>query len=201
MAFYLAPFTFEFPTARIRVDVGVTDVLVIDLYEAIKRARESEEGIIYDRIADGSGRVDLGAGTQVGLTVSLVGSWQLKFPDGDYIARVGGGNLVGGPGGDPIAYSAGVQTLLIQSAASTVVNVTGGGSGLTAAQVWAHQLEPGFSASRVLRTTAAAAAGKTSGAPAGTPVPFTARNLSDTADQVSGEADENGNRGSASYGA
>ena len=33
---------------------------------------------------------------------------------------------VGGPGGDPIAYSAGVQTLLIQSAASTVVTADGG---------------------------------------------------------------------------
>ncbi len=135
MAFYFAPFTFEFPTARIRVDVGVTEVLVIELFEAVKRARESEEGIIYDRIADGSGRVDLGAGTQVGLTLALVGSWQLKFPDGNYIARVGGGNLVGGPGGDPIAYSAGVQTLLIQSAASTVVNVTGGGNAPTTSQI------------------------------------------------------------------
>jgi hypothetical protein len=53
-----------------------------------------------------------------------LGSWQLRFPAGNYIARIAGGNLVGGPGGDPIAYTAGVQALLIQSAASTVVYTT-----------------------------------------------------------------------------
>jgi hypothetical protein len=59
-----------------------------------------------------------------------LGAWQLRFPAGNYIARVAGGNLVGGPGGDPIAYTPGVQALLIQSAASTIV--TTGGSALTA---------------------------------------------------------------------
>jgi hypothetical protein len=57
-----------------------------------------------------------------------LGSWQLKFPDGNYIARVAGGNLIGGPSGDPIAYSAGVQALLIQSANATVVTTSGSGS-------------------------------------------------------------------------
>jgi hypothetical protein len=127
MSYYVTPFTFGFPGSRVLVDVAVTDVSVIDLYEAIKDARASEEGILYDAIAAGSGLVDLGGGTSVGITVALVGSWQVKFPDGEYIARVSQGNLVGGPGGDPIAYSAGVQTLLIQSAASTVVNTSGGG--------------------------------------------------------------------------
>jgi hypothetical protein len=58
-----------------------------------------------------------------------LGAWQLRFPAGNYIARVAGGNLVGGPGGDPIAYTPGVQALLIQSAASTIVAT--GGSALT----------------------------------------------------------------------
>jgi hypothetical protein len=121
MPYYSAPFTFNFTTSLIDVDIGVTDVDCIDLYTAIKLAQASEEGIIYDRIGQGSGLNTLGAGVQVGLTVELLGSWQLQFPAGSYIARVAGGNLIGGPGDDPIAYSAGVQTLLIQSAASTVV--------------------------------------------------------------------------------
>jgi hypothetical protein len=79
-------------------------------------------------IGAGSGLNDLGDGVQVGLTVELLGNWQIKFPAGNYIAKVSGGNLIGGPAGDPIAYSAGVQTLLIQSAASTVVSGTGGGA-------------------------------------------------------------------------
>jgi hypothetical protein len=132
MAYYAAPFTFDFVTSRIDVDVGFADVDCATLYAAVKAAQASEEGIIYDRIGRGSGLNNLGPGVQVGLTVEVLGAWQLRFPAGDYVARVAGGNFIGGPGGDPIAYTAGVQTLLIQSAASTVV--TAGGSVPTAAQ-------------------------------------------------------------------
>jgi hypothetical protein len=84
------------------------------------------EGIIYERVGKGSGLNSLGPGVQVGITVELLGSWQIRFPAlGDYSARIAGGNLIGGPGGDPIAYTPGVQVLLIQSAASTVVNING----------------------------------------------------------------------------
>lgn len=131
--FYAAPFTFDFGASRIEVDTGVVDVDVDALYDALKLAQASEEGIQYERIGAGSGLNTLGPGVQVGLTVELLGLWQLRFPDGNYVARVAGGNLIGGPGGDPIAYSPGVQTLLIQSAASTVV--TAGGSIPTPAQV------------------------------------------------------------------
>jgi hypothetical protein len=132
MAYYTDPFRFDFGTSLIDVDVGETDIDCATLYTAIKAAQASEEGIIYDRIGSGSGLNSLGPGVQVGLTLEILGAWQLRFPDGNYIARVAGGNLIGGPGGDPIAYTAGVQTLLIQSAASTVV--TAGGSVPTAQQ-------------------------------------------------------------------
>jgi len=135
MAFYSEPFTFRFETQLVDVDAGVADVDCIDLYAAAKLAQASQEGIIYDRIAAGSGLSVLGPGVQVGLTVALLGSWQLRFPDGNYVARVAGGNLVGGPGDDPIAYSPGVQTLLIQSAAATVVMTGGQGSCATPDQV------------------------------------------------------------------
>jgi hypothetical protein len=133
MAYYTAPFTFRFETSVIDVDAGTTDVDCDQLYDAIKEAQASEEGIIYARVGTGSGLNLLGPGVQVGLTVELLGAWQLRFATGNYVARVAGGNLIGGPAGDPIAYSAGVQTLLIQSAASTVV--TQGGSIPTPAQV------------------------------------------------------------------
>ena len=125
MPYYSAPFTFNFQTTLVEVDSGVVDVDCNVLYDAIKLAQWSEEGIIYDRIGKGSGLNDLGPGVQVGITVELLGTWQLKFPAGNYVARIAGGNLVGGPGGDPIAYSAGVQALLIQSANSTVVTTSG----------------------------------------------------------------------------
>jgi hypothetical protein len=132
MSFYQAPFTIDFVEDCIEIDAGVTDIEVIPLWTTIKAAQSSEEGIIHERIAIGSGLNTLAAGVQTGLTVELLGDWQICFPAGNYVARVGGGNLIGGPGGDPIAYSAGVQTLLIQSAASTVV--TAGGSIPSAAQ-------------------------------------------------------------------
>jgi len=132
MPYYVAPFTFQFTTTLIEVDNGVVDVDCNALYDAVKLAQASEEGIIYDRIGKGSGLDTLGPGVQVGLSVELLGNWQLKFVPGNYIARVAGGNLIGGPSGDPIAYSAGVQALLIQSANSTVV--TTGGSALTTAE-------------------------------------------------------------------
>jgi hypothetical protein len=128
VAYYSAPFTFDFATFLIEIDVGIVAVDCIALYVAIKLAQASEEGITYEPIGRGSGLNSLGAGVQVGLTVELLGNWQLHFPNGNYIAKVSGGNLIGGPSGDPIAYSAGVQTLLIQSAASTVV-IGSGGSG------------------------------------------------------------------------
>ena len=139
MAYYSAPFTFDFVTSRIDVDAGVDDVDCATLYTAIKAAQASVEGIIYDRIGRGSGLNNLGPGVQVGLTVEVLGDWQLRFPAGNYVARIAGGNFIGGPGGDPIAYTAGVQTLLIQSAASTVV--TEGGGGLTQADVTEAVLE------------------------------------------------------------
>ena len=127
MSYYSAPFTFSFTDKTICIDAGYVTIDCIYLYTACKLAQASEEGIIYGRIASGSGLNDLGGGVLVGLTIELLDDWQLCFPAGNYIAKVAGGNLIGGIAGDPIAYSAGVQTLLIQSAASTVVTVSGGG--------------------------------------------------------------------------
>lgn len=155
MSYYTAPFTFDYAAERIQVDAAVADVDVIELYAAIRDAQATEEGILHGPIASGSGLVALGGGVQVGITVQLLGGWNLRFAEGAYIARVTSGNLVGGPGGDPIAYSAGVQVLLLQSAASTVVTVSGAGGGSAptasenAAAVWSH-------ASRTLTGTTSA---------------------------------------------
>jgi hypothetical protein len=156
MTYYVSPFTFDFATSKIDVDVGSVNIDCILLYDAIKEAQATEEGILYERIGSGSGLNVLGPGVQVGITVELLGSWQLQFPAGNYVARVSGGNLVGGPSGDPIAYTPGVQTLLIQSAASTIV--TEGGSVPTAAQnadaVWNYTMENAITSSQMLKGVA-----------------------------------------------
>lgn len=58
-------------------------------------------------------------------------------------------------------------------------------------------VESGHTLRRAIRIIAAAVAGKSSGGAGG----FTARNLGDTADQITGTADGSGNRTAASYGA
>lgn len=194
MSFYVEPFTFDFADSLISVDSGVTDVDCADLYDAIKAAQESAEGIVYAQIAQGSGLVALGPGVAVGLTVELLGDWQLAFAAGNYIARVGGGNLVGGPAGDPVAYTAGVQTLLIQSAASTVV--TEGGSvptvGQIAAAVWTKIIEGGISAEEMMRLLLAVQTGAAL-VPDGAGS-FAFRDAADTKDRVVGAVAPDGTR-------
>jgi|688.fasta_scaffold01162_53 hypothetical protein len=87
---------------------------------------ESAQGTAITFVSSQTGTAARGDASLAGISGELLGNWQLRFAAGNYVARVAGGNLVGGPAGDPIAYSAGVQTLLIQSAASTVVTADGG---------------------------------------------------------------------------
>ena len=122
-------YSFDFTNKLIEVLNPQTDVDVQDLYEACRQAEDSEVGIQYGKIVNASGKESLGSGVSIGLTIELL-EWQLHFWDGSYMAKIAGGNLVGGVGGDPVAYTAGVQVLLIQSAASTVVQVSSG-SGLS----------------------------------------------------------------------
>jgi hypothetical protein len=143
MSYYSAPFTFDFGQSMIDVNNGVVDVDCAELYRALRLAQASEEGIIHEPIGKGSGLNVLGPGVQVGLTVALLGAWQLRFPAGDYVVRIAGGNLISEGTGDPIAYTPGVQAVLIQSAASTVVTADGGSLAPTVPQIVAG-LRPGL---------------------------------------------------------
>lgn len=123
MAFYNAPFTFDFSASIITVDVGTSHIDCRTLYDAIKLAQSSEEGIAFSRIAAGSGLTAIAPGVRTGLTVVLLGDWRVQFPPGDYVATIDGGNLLGGPNADPLAASPGVTIILVQSAAATLIDV------------------------------------------------------------------------------
>jgi hypothetical protein len=127
-------FAFDHVNTIIEVTAPQNAVDVQSLLNAIREEEASERGIVHDSIATASGKEPLGEGVATGITTNLMGNWQLHFWPGNYIAKIAGGNLVGGPAGDPVAYSSGVQVLLIQSAASTVVMVTTGGSALTTSE-------------------------------------------------------------------
>lgn len=112
-----------------------------DLIDAIRAEEASEVGITRDQIATGSGKESLGDGVFVGMTLNLIEPWQVKFWSGNYIAKIAGGNLVGGISGDPVAYSTGVQVLLVQSASSTVVVTSDGLNSAQAALLETAALE------------------------------------------------------------
>ena len=122
--------TIDFIDELIYITSPQTDVTCQELVDSIRDREDDWEGLQYPKIADASGKQSLGEGVLVGITLELLDDWQVKFWDGNYIAKVSGGNLVGGPSGDPVAYSPGVQVLLIQSAASTIIDL-GSVAGLT----------------------------------------------------------------------
>lgn len=126
-------YTYDFTNKIIGITEAQADVSVIGLLSDIREAEASLQGICYGAIASASGGESLGGSVSVGVTVALLDGWQVMFESGNYIAKISGGNLVGGLGGDPVAYSMGVQVLLLQSAASTVV-LQSTGSGLSAEQ-------------------------------------------------------------------
>lgn len=114
--------TFNFYTQFIDVEAPQVIVEVQDLINAIRAAEMSDIGMVHEKIADGSGKDALGANVFTGITVYLYPNWQIKFWTGNYIAQIRGGNLVGGAGGSPVAYTPGVNVQLIQSASSTLLN-------------------------------------------------------------------------------
>jgi hypothetical protein len=122
-------YVFDFQNTLIEITSPQTEVIIQDLIDEIRTVESSEQGIAYPKIANASGKESLASGVNVGITVELQNGWQLHFWTGSYTATIKDGNLVGGPAGDPIAYTAGVQIVLIQSASATIVST--GGSALT----------------------------------------------------------------------
>src|SRR3989344_9324152 len=121
-------YVFSFYDQIIDVTSPQVDVIIQDLLNEIRTQEESVLGMACPKIADATGKDDLGGGVTTGITLTLQPDWQLRFWTGTYTASITGGNLVGGLANNPIAYTAGVQVKLVQSAASTLVT---GGSALT----------------------------------------------------------------------
>ena len=117
--------TFDFIGSIIEVPSPDT---TLDIQYLINQIRDKEDdaspAMVYPKIADASGKDDLGGGVKVGITVRLTGSWQVRFQaraGPAYIqCQITGGNLVGGLGGNPIATSAFTQVVQVSSAAATI---------------------------------------------------------------------------------
>jgi hypothetical protein len=103
-----------------------TTVEAQELISEIRQAEFDNIGLAYPKIADATGKEDLGGGVTTGITIYLYPNWQIRFWAGTYTATFTGGNILGGLGDEPFAYVAGVQIIVIQSASSTLVYGTGG---------------------------------------------------------------------------
>lgn len=123
------PLSFDFYNSIITVPSSDTS---LDMQYLIDQIRDTEDeltpGEAYPKIADASGKESLGGGIFTAITVRLLDNWRVMFearPSPDTIqCTISGGNLVGGPGGNPIAPSAFTQVVNLSSAAGTIATPT-----------------------------------------------------------------------------
>jgi hypothetical protein len=125
----------DFTNQEINVGPGFDDVDVQELNDAIREAEASAAGCGFGSIAETSGKADLDAvlGVSVGITLSLLGNWTVYTEKTSGNFKVWGGNLLRADGGDPLKANTLVHQFVLQSAASTIVQVSTG-SGLSAAE-------------------------------------------------------------------
>ena len=81
-------YAFDYVNSLINVLSPQTTVDLQDLYNAIISEQATAQGMSYPPLASASGKENLSTGVQVGITVQLSPTWQLKFYPGDYVATV-----------------------------------------------------------------------------------------------------------------
>jgi hypothetical protein len=165
-----ANYTVDYINLKIRATGSRAQFLAQEIVDIVRQAETTIDGIKLPEFAKVSGLVTLSPGVSTALTVELEG-WQLSWASGSVPqATVGGGNVVGGIGGDPVEdVVGGPQVTVNLSAAATQVSV---GSGVLpsdivaiAAAVWDSTLSAHLTAgstgealdSRALETTAQSA--------------------------------------------
>lgn len=123
------PLNFDFYNSIIEVPAPDT---TLDMQYLINQIRDVEDelspGMAFNKIADASGKDDLGGGIYTAITVRLLDNWRIRFearPGPDTVqCFIVGGNLVGGPGGNPIAPSAYTQVIQQSSASGVIATPT-----------------------------------------------------------------------------
>jgi hypothetical protein len=119
-------YIFNYHQQIIDITAPQTEVMAQNLANEIRNAEDNFTGMAYGHIADMTGKEDLGGGVITGITIELIPDWQIRFWEGTYTAYIRGGNILGGLGDNPIAYTPGVQVIIVQSASSTLVYGSGG---------------------------------------------------------------------------
>ena len=124
----MATFSFSKVNRIITVAAPTTEVTIQELINTIRDWEDELVNIDVAKIADASGKEDLGGGLQVGITLKLF-NWRLKFearPGPDWVdCSVTGGNLVAVNGSDqpmnPIQPSAYVTVTVIKAVSAALI--------------------------------------------------------------------------------
>lgn len=123
---------FDFADQRIDIDATIDNMLVENLWTAIKEAQAETEGISYDQIATGSGLNELGTGVNTFLTVTLLSNWEVNTLKTSGKFEVSGGNLIRDDGADPFRDNPSITYIAFLSQAGIATQIETGVSGLTA---------------------------------------------------------------------
>jgi hypothetical protein len=122
---------FDFDGQIINVDATVDNLLVTNLYTAIKEAQSSIPGIVYSIIARGGGTDVLGTGISTFLTVTLLENWEVNTLKTSGKFEVSGGNLIRADQADPFLDNPLITYIAFLSQAGIATQIETGVSGLT----------------------------------------------------------------------
>ena len=92
---------FDFDGQIIYIDATIDNMLVANLWTAIKEAQATEFGIPFGVVATGGGTDILGTGIETFLTVTLQDNWEVSTLKSSGKFEVSGGNLIRADQADP----------------------------------------------------------------------------------------------------
>lgn len=135
MAFKYDVFTFDEANKLVLVDAGVTEVTCQQIYNACRRFEGELANLDILPLVRAGGKDDLGGGRTVGITLTMINDWRVKFPDEAgptvEIRQITGGNFlaVNQFQNVPIDASTFVSVIIAQDTSASSISVPS--SGLT----------------------------------------------------------------------
>jgi hypothetical protein len=156
--------SFDGPNKLIVLSAGTVELDVKDLYSRWKDWVIASDNAKYVEAFSsvGGDPIDLSAGTFIPAYAFLRNGWRIRPQEASHTLAVTNGILLVDGGGDPFINTIGsfIVRINYQQPVQAITVATSGGSGLTAAQVWAYVLEVGLTAEQMMRLLASVAHGK-----------------------------------------
>lgn len=175
------------PQADLTLVSGTLYELDTDAFRLeLKSIEDSEEGIVFPDTHRHNTEATV-VGTTFARLIEIINGYSIEFEDGAYSVRLAGSNNNLFDVENGILEQNTVQ-VISQNSAGLIVTSSGG---VTPAQVWARELETGFTAEDLMRLISAALLGKADGAETST---ITFRDVNDTVDRIIAAVDGDGNR-------